>query len=402
MTPPPLDAVRVLDLTHLIAGPYCTKLLADYGAEVIKIERPASGDPARRIGPFWHDAPSPESSALFLHLNTNKRSLTLNLKTDEGVRIARRLAAESDVIVENFRPGVLRDLGLGYQSVREINPALIVTSISNFGQTGPYRDLKASEIVESAMGGPMNITGHADREPLKLGGNTVQYHAGAMAAYATVLALLRAEAGGEGEWIDISIYETQCTNRDRRAIHLVGHAYTGEIGKRPAGHRALSGVRQTKDGYVSIVGAGTRLPGLLKMMGREDLMDDARVREAVYQPAAEITTEIESLYADWLLGQDKQSVVAQAQQAHVLAAPVNTIADVFSDPHFESREPWQEIERPVTGPAIYPGLPFLMGAYPPGEQRGAPTLGQHNADILCNQLGYSRQDLTKLVEQGVI
>jgi crotonobetainyl-CoA:carnitine CoA-transferase CaiB-like acyl-CoA transferase len=397
-----LDGVRVLDLTHYIAGPYCTKLLAGYGADVIKIEPPPSGDPARRMGPFWHDRPSLESSALFLHLNTDKRSLTLNLKSAEGAAIARRLAAESDIVVENFRPGVLHDLALGYEALRDLSPGIVVASISNFGQSGPYRDFYASEIVESAMGGPMNITGHGDREPLKLGGNVAQYHAGAMATYATVLALLRAEATGEGEWVDVSIYETQCANRDRRVIHLLGHAYTGETGKRIAGQRALSGVRRTSDGYVSIVGAGTRLPGLLKVMGREDLLDDARVRDAIYQPAADAASDVESLYAEWLLTQEKRELVTRAQEAHVLAAPVNTIADLFTDPHFESRHPWEEIDHPITGHALYPGLPFRMEAHPAAGRACAPALGQNNAEILCDRLGYSREDLPRLVEQGVI
>ncbi|HTE86841.1 MAG TPA: CoA transferase [Dehalococcoidia bacterium] len=399
----PLDGVRVLDLTHYIAGPYCTKLLADFGAQVIKIERPPAGDPARRIGPFFHDEPSLESSALFLHLNTNKQSLTLNLKSAEGNRIVRRLLVDTDILVENFRPGVLANLGLNYVTLKAINPAIILTSISNFGQTGPYRDLKASEIVESAMGGPMNITGHAHREPLKLGGNVVQYHAGAIAAYATVMALLRAEDQGAGDWIDVSIYETQCTNRDRRVIYLLGHAYTGELGKRQVfGHRALSGVRQAADGYVSLVGAGTRLPGLLRIMGREDLLEDPRVQEAIHHTSAEVMEEIEALYLEWLRGQPKHKVVAEAQAAHVLAAPVNTIADLFSDPHFAERSPWSVIESPVTGPIAYPGPPFRMSASPAPAPSRAPMLGEHNTAILCDRLGYEREDLRRLAEQGVI
>ncbi len=399
----PLDGVRVLDLTHHIAGPYCTKLLADFGADIIKIERPPAGDPARRIGPFFHDEPSLESSALFLHLNTNKRSLTLNLKSSEGGAIVRRLLRQVDIVVENFRPGVLADLGLDYDALKSINPSVVLTSISNFGQTGPYRDLKASEIVESAMGGPMNITGHAHREPLKLGGNVVQYHTGAIAAYATVMSLLRAEDEGAGEWIDVSIYEAQCANRDRRIIYLLAHAYTGEIGKRPVfGHRPLSGVRQAKDGYVSIVGAGTRLPGLLRIMGREDLLEDPRVQEAVHHTSADVMEEIEGLYLDWLRNQPKHEVVAKAQAAKVLAAPVNTIADLFTDPHFAARSPWNVIDGPQTGPIAYPGPPFLMSASPAPTPRRAPLLGEHNAAILCDRLGYEREDLRRLSEQGVI
>jgi len=171
MTPAALEGVRILDLSHQIAGPYCTKLLADYGADVVKIERPPAGDPARREGPFFQDRPHLEGSALFLHLNTNKQSVTLNLKSTLGREIALRLAAESDIVVENFRPGVMAELGLNYESLRAVKADIILTSISNFGQTGPYRDLKASELTLSAMGGPMNVTGNRHSYPLKLGGN---------------------------------------------------------------------------------------------------------------------------------------------------------------------------------------------------------------------------------------
>jgi crotonobetainyl-CoA:carnitine CoA-transferase CaiB-like acyl-CoA transferase len=399
----PLDGVRILDLTQYIAGPYCTKLLADFGAEVVKIERPPAGDPCRRLGPFYRDTPGLERSALFLHLNTNKQSLTLNLKSAEGRQIVLRLLPEADVVVENFRPGVLDRLGLGYQALRALNPAIVLTSISNFGQTGPYRDLRASELIESAMGGPMNVTGHADREPLKLAGNVVQYHAGAVAAYATMLALLRAEQDGEGEWIDCSIYETQAGTRDRRVIYLLAHAYTGETGKRPlAAYRPLSGVRPAADGYATMVGAGRRLPGLLRTIGREDLLDDPRVREAMTTPAAEAVDEIEALYLAWLQATPKAEAVARAQANHVLAAPVNTIADLFTDPHFVARDPWNTIDHPSTGPVRYPGAPFRMSETPMPPVARAPLLGEHTASILCDRLGYARADLPRLAELGVI
>jgi crotonobetainyl-CoA:carnitine CoA-transferase CaiB-like acyl-CoA transferase len=399
----PLEGVRVLDLTHYIAGPYCTKLLADFGADVLKIERPPAGDPCRRLGPFYHDRPGAETSALFLHLNTNKQSLTLNLKSAEGKEIARRLLNETDIIVENFRPGVLERLGLGYDALKALNPALVLTSISNFGQTGPYRDLRASELIESAMGGPMNVTGHADREPLKLAGNIVQYHAGAVAAYATMLALLRAEQDGEGDWIDCSIYETQCATRDRRVIYLLAHAYTGETGKRPvAAYRPLSGVRAAADGYATMVGAGRRLPGLLRTIGHEELIDDPRVRAAMATPGADVLDEIEALYVEWLQGQPKHEAVARAQANHVLAAPVNTIADLFTDPHFTARDPWSVIDHPSTGRVRYPGAPFRMSETPMPAPKRAPLLGEHTADILCDRLGYAREDLPRLAETGVI
>ena len=184
-----LTALKVLDFTHYVAGPYCTKLLADYGADVIKVE-PPSGDGARQIGPFPNDVPHPEQSGLFLHLNTNKRSIVINLKGHGAADLICSLASWADVVVESFRPGVAERLGVGYEQLSAVNPRLIYTSISNFGQTGPYRDYKGSEIVFYGMGGEMHSTGLADREPLKLGGNVGLYQAGAVAAVATMGAIL--------------------------------------------------------------------------------------------------------------------------------------------------------------------------------------------------------------------
>ena len=192
----PLEGVRVVDLTHYMAGPFCTKLLADFGADVIKIERPSGGDPTRRMGPFHGDDPHPEKSALFLHLNTNKRSVTLDLQAEAGKRVLQRLLEKADILVESFRPGVMAELGFDYATLEVEHPHLVMTSISNFGQSGTYRDLKGSDLTLFAMGGSMNINGSAEREPLKMAGNVISYHAGATAAYATLLALYEAELSG--------------------------------------------------------------------------------------------------------------------------------------------------------------------------------------------------------------
>lgn len=193
-----LSDIKVLDLTWYIAGPYCTKLLADYGAEVIKIEKPGCGDPARRMPPFFKDDPDPEKSGLFLHLNTNKRSITLNLKTEAGKDIFKKLVKKADIVVENFSPRVMSSLGLSYAELEKINPMIVMTSISNFGQAGPYRDFKASELVLSAMGSAMRSCGQPDREPLKLYGNVLQYQSGAVSAVATMGTLFGARTMGEG------------------------------------------------------------------------------------------------------------------------------------------------------------------------------------------------------------
>jgi CoA:oxalate CoA-transferase len=196
-----LADITVLDLTHHIAGPYCTKLLATYGAEVIKIERPGTGDPARQAGPFPGDIPHLEKSGLFLHLNTNKQSVTINLQHARGQTLVRELVKQVDVVVENFAPRVLPALGLSYADLEPLNPRLVMTSISNFGQTGPYRDWRAQDIVIYAMGGAMNITGLPDREPLRLALNLMAYQGGNVAATATMTGVLGAGRLGTGQYI---------------------------------------------------------------------------------------------------------------------------------------------------------------------------------------------------------
>ena len=196
-----LSDVKVLDLTWHTAGSYCTKLLADYGADVTKVEKPGEGDPVRRIGPFLNDKPHPEKSGAFLHLNTNKRGITLNLKSEWGKRVIKELVKDVDVLVESFSPGVMERLGLGYETLEKINPKLIMTSISNFGQWGPYRDFKLSELVLSSMGWSQNSCGLPDRYPLKEGWTTKQYQGGLMAALATIMAFLTQRAEGIGQHI---------------------------------------------------------------------------------------------------------------------------------------------------------------------------------------------------------
>ena len=227
-----LADITVLDLTHHIAGPYCTKLLATYGAEVIKIERPGTGDPARQAGPFSGDAPHPEKSGLFLHLNTNKQSVTINVQHARGQALVRELVKQVDVVVENFAPRVLPALGLSYADLEPLNPRLVMTSISNFGQTGPYRDWRAQDIVIYAMGGAMNLTGLPDREPLRLALNLMAYQGGNVAATATMTGVLGACRLGTGQHIDVALCEVHAGCIDRRTTSLLGYQYTGEPGYR--------------------------------------------------------------------------------------------------------------------------------------------------------------------------
>ena len=398
----PLEGVRVIDLTHYMAGPFCTKLLADFGADVIKIERADGGDPSRHLGPFYQDSPHPEKSGLYLHLNTNKRSVTLNMKTEAGKKILHELLDNADILVENFRPGVVESLGFDYPTLEKTHPRLVMTSISNFGQTGPYRDFKGGDLTLYAMGGSMNITGDMDREPLKLAGNIIQYHAGAVAAYGTMLALYSAEMDGLGDHLDISIYETQAGSRDRRVTLLTAYQYTGDVGRRAApGGRLGSGVRPCADGYVNLLG-GRSFPNLCRMIDHEELLEDPRfaTQAARMQPSA--SEEFDEYYIPWLLERTKREVWEKAQEHHVLSAVINTTEDLVTDPHFEERGVWDTLDHPFTGPLVYPGRPFIMSKTPRPPAKRAPLLGEHNEEVICNELGYSKEDLVRLRQQNAI
>ena len=391
MSQAPLTGVRVVDFSHHVAGPYCTKLLAEFGADVIKVERPDGGDPARMMPPFYHDIPDPDGSLLFLHLNTSKRSLALDLKSAAGLQVAKDLVAKADIVVENFSPGTMDRLGLGYDVMRELNPAVVVVSISNFGQTGPYRDFRISEIVAYAMGGSMQSSGHAKKEPLKLAGNSVQYHCGSVAAFGAMAALTGAELTGQGDHIDCSLYETQMGSRDRRAIYLTNYQYTGEPSKRVDTVLSMGGgVRPTSDGYIMIAGGGKRLPNLLRMIGREDLIEARKASATPKELDPAFVEDVEHSLLEWSLARTKAEALAESQKHHIVGGVVNTIADLFTDPHFVERDPWYVIDHPTTGPQTYPGAPFRLSKSEQPTPRPAPRLGEHNREILEELTGAER------------
>ena len=401
-----LSDVKVLDLTWHIAGPYCTKLLADYGAEVIKVEKPGEGEPTRRMGPFFKDDPHPEKSGLFLHLNTNKKGITLNLKSAKGKKILKELVKDADILVESFRPHVMPSLGLDYETLEQINPKLLMTSISSFGQTGPYRDFKASEIVEYAMGGEMYSTGTAGREPLKLGGNVTQYQAGTVAAVSTMGGLFSAQSQGVGQHVDVSIMETQAGSTDRRIIYLLGYACAGVITTRwPPPRDAVrmmilpQGVYPCKDGFVNTLSLPQWWPRYLEAMEMPELKDDPRFQNIF---SAEAGMEFDAIWYSWLADRTKDELFEIFRRANIASAPVNSPEDILSNPHLKAREYFTEIDHPETGKVTYPGAPIHMMETPSKARYPAPLLGQHNKEIYCDRLGYTREDLVKLRESGII
>lgn len=384
----PLTGLRVVDLTHGIAGPYCTKLLAAYGADVIKIERPETGDFVRSVDPFPNDIPHLDKSGLFLHLNTNKRSIVLDLTTAQGVETVKGLVREADIVVENFRPGVIDQLGLSYSVLSGINPNLIMTSISNFGQTGPYRDYLGSELTIFAMGGCMNRLGIEGRHPLMLTSNHVQYQAGNVAAMATLFAWYAYKyRGTNGQYIDISMMETQMASINQRMMYLVQYQYLGErLGRLPRGIAGgyPNGYFPCQDGYVNISAGRARWATVVELLKMPELLNDPRFSGVEAQADPNRREEFEGeIWLPWLLERNKMEVVEECQSYGLPAAPINDIGETMD--HFlqaEARGFFVKASHPEVGELRYPGAPIYS---PRGWWRlneTAPSLGQHTDAIM--------------------
>jgi crotonobetainyl-CoA:carnitine CoA-transferase CaiB-like acyl-CoA transferase len=310
-----------------------------------------------------------------------------------------------DVVVENFSPRVMPSLGLAYETLEELNPRLVMTSISNFGQTGPYKDYKAQDILIYAMGGPMHQTGMADREPIKMAGDLMQYHTGTMAATATLVGVYGAQLQGIGQHIDVSLFETHAGTVDRRSTFLTAYAHTGEeIQRQSSGSQGMlpRGIYPCQDGYICIHVATEWWPRLAQMLERPELLTDPKFATPEARMNVEYQGEFEAIFYPWLLERTKQEIMERAQAARVLATAVNTPEDVLKDRHFRAREFFVEVSHPDAGRVTQPGPPFRMAETPWRIRRCAPRLGQHNEEIYGSLLGLSQEELMVLREQGVI
>ena len=354
------------------------------------------------MGPFPGDAVHPEKSALFLHLNTNKKGITLNLKSEAGKRIIMELIEETDILVENFRPGVMARLGLDYDTLSRRNPRLVMTSISNFGQTGPYRDFKATDMIEYALGGPMYSTGDEQYAPLKIHHHAVQFQAGACASVATMTALFGAEMRGQGEWVDISIMETQAAGIDRTPTFRIAYQYTGDVNLRqPTEPGFASGTFPCKDGYITVLGGTIFFPKTAAMLGMPELLQHPVYANIFTHADPEVAEQFLETLLPWMLERTKREVWEAAQEQGILSSPVYSTEDLLTDPHYKERQFFIKMDHPEAGEFIYPGAPFKMSETPWQVKSPAPLLGQHNDEIL-DHLGYDREQIEKLRQQGVI
>jgi len=383
-------------LTHHVAGPYCTKILADYGADVVKVERPGVGDPARSMGPFPGDNPDIESSGLFLYLNTSKKSITLNLKSDAGVEILKELLKGVDIVVENFSPRVMPGLGLDYETLKKINPGLVMVSISNFGQTGPYRDYRATDLNIWGFSGILYECGEPDREPLKMGSNVSEYVAGLYGALTALSALYYRDEGGIGQHIDVSIGETLHTMQPSMTLVF---SMAGFVRQR-AGIHFPWGILPCDDGYIGFfLPTQTHWESLCVLLEMPELIDKPEYETPMMRE--ERRDEITAIIVSWLKGKRMEDIFHAAQELRLPLTMVPNTEQLFDMPQHKARGYFVDIDHPVGGKLTYPGAPFRLGetAWQAGR---APLLGEHNGEIYCGRLGYSRERFAKLSEDGII
>lgn len=392
----PLDELKVLELGQLIAGPFATKLLGEFGADVIKIEPPESGDPLRR----WRMIE--DGTSLWWHVQTrNKRSVALDLRSTEGQELVRRLVAEADVLVENFRPGTLEGWGLGWDVLSAINPGLIMVRISGYGQTGPYRDKPGFGVIGEAMGGLRYLTGHAGHSSVRVGVSIGDSLSALYAVIGTLLALQERARSGQGQVIDIALYESVFAMMESL---LPEYAASGEI-RQPSGS-ALPGITpsnayRTRSGeYVLIAGNGDSIfKRLMGTIGRPDLADDPAL--AHNDGRALQAERIDSAIEAWTLEHDRDTILAQLDAARVPSGYPYTAADIASDPHYLAREMIQSIVRPSGKPLKVPGVLPKLSATPGRLGNGGPTLGQHTDEVL-DELGIDAATRDKLRHAGII
>ena len=396
-----LDDVVVLDLTHHIAGPYATKMLADFGADVIKVEQPR-GDVARYLGPFKGDQPGIERSGTFFFLNTNKRSVVLDLQTEAGRSALGALAARANIVVENFAPGVLDRLGTGWEFFHAIRPDLSMVSISNFGQDGPYRDFKATDLVLYAFSGEMYSMGQTDREPTKMAGTAALFESGASISAALMGTLWASRRHGIGQHVDIALSETHFGGVDRRHATAIAYQFSGRKTLRAAstGAGMPNGIYPCADGYVDFTNASLRYDRVIDMLGSPDWASEPKYLDPVKRLDPVVVEEWSANFLMWIIEKTKREVWVEARRAKVLCGPLFSMEDLFQDDHFRDRGFWYDAQHPEMGTVTIPGRPFQMEHGGWQLRRPAPRLGEHTVEVL-REAGLSEEQIAAAAATGV-
>ncbi|MFC2016562.1 CaiB/BaiF CoA transferase family protein [Chloroflexota bacterium] len=410
-----LERYRCLDLCDE-KGFFAGKLLGDMGADVIKVERP-SGDPSRMIGPFYRKKAHPGRSLSWLASNVNKRGISLNIETPEGQDIFRRLVSTSDMVIESFPPGYLDQLSLGYNNLKQINPKIILTSITPFGQNEPYKDYKASDLVLMSMGGITWLTGNSDRPPVNVGGPPQAFlFAGTYAVIATLIALYCKETSGEGQHVDVSIQQCLIPVTINTIPHWTLNAnLVKRAGNRRTGLTSGATQRQTwqcKDGYVTLTiyggarGVKTNRPLVLWMAEEKMAPDYLKEKDWASFDLAKTTAEdweaIEKPVAEFFSKHTRAELFKGALQRGLMLFPVYELNDLLSDTQLKAREFWVDVSHPELGSITHSGAFAKCSETPVKIRRTAPTIGEHNLEIYRDEMGISKEQLLSLKQSNVI
>ncbi len=391
-----LEGIKVLDLSRALAGPYCTMMLADMGAEVIKVEMPGRGDDSRSWGPPFVEG----ESAYFMSVNRNKKSLTLNMKSEKSIEIIHKLIKQSDVLVENFRPGAMERLGLGYEQVKGMNPKIIYASISGFGQDGPYRMLPGFDQVLQGMGGLMSITGEPGGPPIKVGVAVADISGGMFAGYGIMVALYNRERTGKGQLVDVSLLDSQVAWLTYRAgAYFASGDVPQPVG---SGHPVIVPYQafKAKDVYINIaVGNDQLWERFCKAVGLEKVMNDPKF--VTNAKRVENRGEIVKIIGDLIIARNGEEWLTILNDAGVPCGPIYTVDKIFADPQVLHRQMLKELDHPRIGKVKVTGIPVKLSETPGEVITAPPVLGQHTHEILA-ELGYSSQDVEKLTQEKVI
>ena len=389
-----LSGVRVLDITQVMAGPFCTMLLGDLGADVIKVE-PPGGDPTRKMaGSRGTESPS------YWAINRNKRGIVVNLKDPRGQQLVRDIAARADILVENYKPGVMARLGLSYEEIRKINPAIVYASISGFGQTGPYAAKGGFDLVAQGMSGIMSVTGDVGLPPMKCGVPVTDLAAGLLALYAILAAYIHRLRTGEGQYIDTSLLEAGIA----LSVWESAQYFSGRGIPEPMGsaHRMSAPYQAIRcaDGYITLGAANQRTwERLARAIGRPDLLERAEYRDDTgrVQNRRRLAEEIESVTST----RPREHWLRVLEEAGVPCGPILNYAEVFSDPHVQARGVVQEVDHPVGGRIRMVGPVVKMSATPARIHRRPPMYGEHTIAVL-REIGRSDEEIQNLLKDGVV
>jgi len=395
----PLEGIRILDLSTVIAAPYGATLLGDFGAEVIKVEMPDVGDPLRNLGPYYKG-----EGLRWPGLSRNKKSITLDLRQEEGKDILRKLVSKSDMVIENFRTGTLEKWGIGYEELKKYNPDLVMIRVTGYGQTGPYSHKAGFGTPATAFSGFTYLHGYPDRPPISPSFSLTDYVTGIYVAFAAVTALYHRDCQeeGSGQYVDVSLYESMFRMME---FLVTDYDQTGTIKERSpglSGHSAPAGNFLTKDGHwiILVTSSDKTFERLAKAMNREDMLTDERY----HTNSVRLTrfNEVNGIVSDWIQTKTKDELQLLLDECGVPMSQIYSIKDIFEDPQYQARENIVEVEHPRLGKVKIPGVVPKFSETPGSIRQIAPDLGEHNDEILTKLLELDEETIASLKEKKVI